>query len=132
MSFSKTGPRTTRIRSTTCTIGSLPRTNRIGRRCACLIRWSRQSSAPLTILDCSDMNTTTSPFASLVESDDPGIYELTTRSVGPEGKLPLTDELLRHAPSGDLFGWSQNVGMGWKPELLGRKEFLILSTHGGL
>ncbi|WP_029629788.1 YjhG/YagF family D-xylonate dehydratase [Zavarzinella formosa] len=72
------------------------------------------------------------PFLSLVESNDPDVYTLTTKTGGPEGKLPLTDELLRHAPSGDLFGWSQNVGMGLQPELLGRKEYLILSTHGGL
>src|SRR5262245_45186494 len=63
---------------------------------------------------------------------DPTIFTLNTRSPGPSGKLPLTDELLRNAPSGDLFGWSQNVGMGWNPAELGRKEFLILSTHGGL
>src|SRR3954465_3344575 len=59
-------------------------------------------------------------------------YELVTTTPGPRGALPLTDELLRHAPSGDLFGWSQNVGMGWNPALLGGKEFTILSTHGGL
>src|SRR5687767_6736846 len=71
-------------------------------------------------------------FLSLVESADPAVYSLTTRTRGPDGKLPLTDELLRHAPSGDLFGWTQNVGMGLQPELLGKQEFLILSTHGGL
>jgi xylonate dehydratase len=76
--------------------------------------------------------TTADPFLSLVDSDDPSVYELVTRAPGPSGKLPLTDELLRHSPSGDLFGWSQNVGMGLRPELLGGKEFLILSTHGGL
>jgi putative YjhG/YagF family dehydratase len=59
-------------------------------------------------------------------------YELVTTTPGPTGRLPLTDELLRHAPSGDLFGWTQNVGMGWNPALLGGKEFTILSTHGGL
>ena len=59
-------------------------------------------------------------------------YDLVTTTPGPAGKLPLTDDLLRHAPSGDLFGWTQNVGMGWNPALLGGKEFLILSTHGGL
>ncbi len=59
-------------------------------------------------------------------------YELVTTTPGPRGALPLTDELLRHAPSGDLFGWTQNVGMGWNPALLGGKEFTILSTHGGL
>src|SRR5438477_3247246 len=71
-------------------------------------------------------------FESLVETRDDSVYELVTATPGPAGKLPLTPELLRHAPSGDLFGWSQNVGMGLKPEPLGRKEFLILSTHGGL
>lgn len=59
-------------------------------------------------------------------------YELVTTRPGPPGKLPLSDDLLRHAPSGDLFGWTQNVGMGWNPASLGGKEFTILSTHGGL
>jgi putative YjhG/YagF family dehydratase len=40
--------------------------------------------------------------------------------------------MLLHRPSGDLFGWTQNAGMGWDPALLGGKEFLILSTHGGI
>ncbi|AWM40959.1 Dihydroxy-acid dehydratase [Gemmata obscuriglobus] len=59
-------------------------------------------------------------------------YQLVSTAPGPKGALPLTDDLLRHAPSGDLFGWTQNVGMGWNPALLGGKEFTILSTHGGL
>lgn len=63
---------------------------------------------------------------------DPAVYDIVTTTHGPAGKLPLTDELLRHSPSGDLFGWTQNVGMGWNPARLGGKEFLILSTHGGL
>lgn len=70
-------------------------------------------------------------MTTLLDSD-PSIFTLATRSAGPAGKLPLTEELLRNAPSGDLFGWSQNVGMGLNPAELGRKEFLILSTHGGL
>jgi len=40
--------------------------------------------------------------------------------------------MLLRRPSGDLFGWSQNAGMGWDPAALGGKEFLILSTHGGI
>src|SRR5205823_4716995 len=51
---------------------------------------------------------------------------------GPEGRLPLTPELLLHAPSGDVFGWTQDAGMGWNPSELGRREFLILSTQGGI
>jgi len=40
--------------------------------------------------------------------------------------------MLRRRPSGDLFGWTQDAGMGWDPQRLGRKEFLLLSTMGGL
>jgi putative YjhG/YagF family dehydratase len=40
--------------------------------------------------------------------------------------------MLLNRPSGDLFGWSQNAGMGWNPALMGGDEVLILSTHGGL
>src|SRR5437016_4069995 len=70
-------------------------------------------------------------LSSILESD-PSLFQFQSTVPGPAGSLPLTDELLRNAPSGDLFGWSQNVGMGWKPSELGRKEFLILSTQGGL
>jgi dihydroxyacid dehydratase/phosphogluconate dehydratase len=75
--------------------------------------------------------TTVSGFASLVETD-PNLFELQSTTPGPAGSLPLTEELLRNAPSGELFGLSQDVGMGWKPAELGRKEFLILSTQGGI
>jgi putative YjhG/YagF family dehydratase len=78
------------------------------------------------------MNTAPRPaFAALVESD-PALYDVATTAPGPAGSLPLTEELLLHAPSGDLFGWSQDVGMGWDPAALGRSEFLILSTQGGI
>lgn len=68
----------------------------------------------------------------LLETPDDTVYELISTKAGPTGKLPVTADLLRHAPSGDLFGWTQNVGMGLNPSLLGRPEYLILSTHGGL
>jgi putative YjhG/YagF family dehydratase len=51
---------------------------------------------------------------------------------GPPGALPLTPELLRNAPSGDLFGLTQNVGMGWNAAQLQGPEYLIVSTLGGL
>jgi xylonate dehydratase len=73
-----------------------------------------------------------SAFLAVVESQDPAVYDLATAAPGPTGRLPLSDDLLRHAPSGDLFGWSQDAGMGWNPAELGRKEFLLLSTQGGL
>lgn len=40
--------------------------------------------------------------------------------------------MLLTQPSGNLFGLSQNTGMGWEPSRLLDPEFLILSTHGGL
>src|SRR5580693_2592464 len=66
------------------------------------------------------------------DSDDPSLLDVPTRAPGPAGSLPLTPEMLRDRPSGDLFGLSQNAGMGWNPAALGGKEFLILSTHGGI
>ena len=53
-------------------------------------------------------------------------------SDGPAGKLPLTPEMLRELPSGDLFGLTQNVGMGWSATQLRGPEYLIVSTLGGL
>ena len=38
---------------------------------------------------------------------------------GPEGRLPLTGAMLRHEPSGNIFGLTQNAGMGWRPDALG-------------
>jgi putative YjhG/YagF family dehydratase len=40
--------------------------------------------------------------------------------------------MLLTAPSGNLFGLTQDAGMGWDPSRLLDPEFLILSTHGGL
>jgi putative YjhG/YagF family dehydratase len=68
----------------------------------------------------------------MIFNADPALYDLRTSAPGPAGKLPLTESMLSHAPSGDLFGWTQNVGMGWKPEQLRGDEFLILSTLGGI
>lgn len=67
-----------------------------------------------------------------IDSADESIYQILTHAHGPEGVLPLDSELLLNAPSGDLFGMSQNAGMGWDPNMLRRKEFLILSTQGGI
>src|ERR1700722_106265 len=62
----------------------------------------------------------------------PGIYDIDTQAPGPDGSLPLTEDMLLNGASGDIFGMSQNAGMGWAPAELGRKEFLILSTSGGI
>jgi putative YjhG/YagF family dehydratase len=60
------------------------------------------------------------------------IYEIQTKAPGPSGRLPVTEDLLLQRPSGDLFGMTQDAGMGWNPAELGRKQFLILSTLGGV
>lgn len=44
--------------------------------------------------------------------DDPTLYQARTQAPGPAGRLPLTPEFLRDAPSGDLFGMTMNAGMG--------------------
>jgi putative YjhG/YagF family dehydratase len=74
---------------------------------------------------------TSSDLPSLLDAD-PSLFDVQTKAPGPAGSLPLTEELLREAPSGDLFGWTQNVGMGWAPAEVGRGDFLILSTSGGI
>src|SRR5260221_13663452 len=67
-----------------------------------------------------------------IDPTDPSILDVETKADGPSGALPLTDAMLRHWPSGDLFGLSQNAGMGWTPGEVDRDPFLILSTQGGV
>jgi putative YjhG/YagF family dehydratase len=66
----------------------------------------------------------------VINSDD--IYDVATKAAGPAGELPLTEEMLRERPSGDLFGLSMNAGMGWEPSKVVGREFLVLSTLGGM
>jgi putative YjhG/YagF family dehydratase len=68
----------------------------------------------------------------IIGNKQDNLYKVQTHATGPVGSLPLTPEMLLHSPSGDLFGLSQNVGMGWKPTELNGKQFLILSTQGGI
>ena len=72
------------------------------------------------------------PHPAFLDSTDPAIYTLRTTAPGPAGKLPLTAQMLRNATSGHIFGMTQNAGMGWDPKMLRGKEFLILSTQGGI
>jgi xylonate dehydratase len=71
-------------------------------------------------------------FQSVLDSGDKAIFDVATHARGPEGALPLTAEMLIEEPSGNLFGLTQNAGMGWEPSALGGKQVLILSTHGGV
>src|SRR5512143_2345075 len=72
-----------------------------------------------------------------MKNDQPGIsderlYEVETHAPGPAGRLPLDPDWLRDTASGNVFGWTQDAAMGWDPALLGKDEFLILSTQGGI
>jgi putative YjhG/YagF family dehydratase len=68
----------------------------------------------------------------LLTSSDPALLDVTTSGTGPQGRLPLTAEMLLERPSGDVFGLTQNAGMGWPPHELGRPQFLMLGTNGGI
>jgi xylonate dehydratase len=68
----------------------------------------------------------------ILDSGGDAIYALRTTVPGPAGSLPLDAAQLRAMSSGELFGWTQNAGMGWDPSRLGGRQFLILSTQGGL
>jgi putative YjhG/YagF family dehydratase len=68
----------------------------------------------------------------ILETPGDAIFELRTTAPGPGGRLPLESGQLARLSSGDLFGLTQNAGMGWDPAKLRGKEFLILSTQGGI
>jgi putative YjhG/YagF family dehydratase len=40
--------------------------------------------------------------------------------------------MLRNEPSGNIFGLTQNAGMGWHADALGGPQYVIVSTMGGL
>jgi putative YjhG/YagF family dehydratase len=71
-------------------------------------------------------------IAALLDASDPSYYDIQTAGDGPRGSLPLTDEMLRTWSSGQLFGMTQNAGMGWKPEDMLGPQYLLLSTQGGV
>ena len=70
-------------------------------------------------------------FEDIVESPRE-FWTIQTTGAGPSGSLPLTSEMLLESSSGDLFGLTQNAGMGWDPRELTRPQFLMLSTQGGV
>lgn len=78
------------------------------------------------------MNTRSFPDPFPLDSADASLYAVSTHAPGPAGQLPLDEDYVRAAPSGDLFGLTQDAGMGWDPDQLRRPEFLILGTSGGI
>ena len=71
-------------------------------------------------------------FIDIIEGGTESNYRIQTHAEGPKGKIPFTAEILINEPSGNHFGLTQNAGMGWNPQELLRKQFLILSTSGGM
>lgn len=69
---------------------------------------------------------------SIFGKEDQSIYSIKTHGAGPQGSLPLTPEMLRELPSGDIFGMTQNAGMGWEPSKLLGKQVLIIGTLAGI
>ena len=63
---------------------------------------------------------------------DDAFYAVITHAAGPHGALPLTPQMLMESPSGNLFGMTQNAGMGWDANRLTGKEVLIIGTQGGI
>ncbi len=68
----------------------------------------------------------------ILDSASADIFTIRTTASGPTGALPFTGSFLQDSPSGDVFGWTQDAGMGWDPSELGSPEFLMLSTSGGI
>jgi putative YjhG/YagF family dehydratase len=80
----------------------------------------------------NENNDTRATLDQLIGAGANAFFDVATSAPGPQGALPLTEEQLLDAPSGDLFALSQNVGMGWDPAELNRTQVLILSTQGGI
>ena len=71
-------------------------------------------------------------FSSILDDSGALMNATRTKASGPAGRLPLTPAMLIEEPSGNLFGMTQDAGMGWDPNEVTRPHVLILSTLGGL
>lgn len=71
-------------------------------------------------------------LSSILETSSEIVETSRLSGDGPAGSLPLTEAMLLNEPSGNLFAMTQNVAMGWDPAEVGRQQYLIVSTHGGL
>lgn len=74
----------------------------------------------------------TIPLEAILSGGDEGLYEVATNAPGTRGELPVSENVLAEAPSGDLFGLIQNVGMGWEPSQASADAYVLLSHQGGL
>jgi putative YjhG/YagF family dehydratase len=72
------------------------------------------------------------PELAAVLGDGAMLASTRTSGEGPAGSLPIDARMLQESPSGDLFGLTQNAGMGWRASEVLRDPYLIVSTQGGL
>src|SRR5438132_456770 len=93
---------------------------------------SRNQTSDIRNPLCYDQTFMPISIETILDSGDTSLFDVRSKAAGPQGSLPITAEMLLNRPSGDLFGWAQNAGMGWNPQALAGKEILILSTHGGI
>lgn len=68
----------------------------------------------------------------LFSNQNPNMFKAKTHADGPQGKLPITPDFLRSAPSGNIFGMTVNAGMGWNPTHLAGGDVMLISTQGGI
>ena len=70
-------------------------------------------------------------IADIYANSQNDVYKVKTHASGPQGSLPLTGDMLRQLPCGDIFGMTLDAGMGWKPEDILGPNVLVISTLGG-
>ncbi|GAB2461966.1 xylonate dehydratase YagF [Xylanimonas ulmi] len=70
-------------------------------------------------------------YDALLDSDE-SIYSIRSNAPGPQGRLPLSQQMLRDRPSGDIFGLTQSAGMGWDTANMLGPQVMIVSTMGGV
>jgi putative YjhG/YagF family dehydratase len=68
----------------------------------------------------------------LLDGADVSLFNVITHGPGPAGRLPFTPQMLRDCPSGDLFGMTEDAGMGWEPSTLAGPRYVMLSNLGGI
>ncbi len=78
------------------------------------------------------MNALSTPTLPEILGDEQPVSASRVIAESRPGRLPLTEAMLLEEPSGNLFGLTQNAGMGWDPDEVNRPAFLIFSTLGGL
>lgn len=69
---------------------------------------------------------------SIYGEESESLYDVKTHAEGPKGSLPVTPDILKNRPSGDIFGMTLNAGMGWDPSTFLGKQVLMISTLGGI